>query len=64
MVSAAAGAIAAPMLLTSETPKSITFPTVPQVSDGPSPARAITALPAPVTVHCDCGGRVLPNSSG
>lgn len=34
------------------------------VMETPSPLFEMTALPAPVTVHCDCGGRVQPNSKG
>ena len=61
---AAAGAIAAPMLLTSVTPKSTTFPSVAPVTAMPSPSLASKAAPAPVTVHCACGGRMQPSSRG
>ena len=56
-VSIAAGAIAAPILLISVTPLSITFPVVTCVIFGPVPFDDNIAHPAPVTVHCADGVR-------
>ena len=70
------GAIAAPMLFTSVIPKSTTPPNVALViAIGLAAFVAFVAFvaflgalsnaaPAPVTVHWDCGGRVLPSSNG
>ena len=63
-VSKAAGAIAAPMLLASLIPISITLPVVIYVTYGPFPHFERIAEPAPVTVHWDVGGLWFPSSSG
>ena len=59
-----AGAIAAPILFASLIPISTIFPEVICVINGPSPDLDNIAAPAPVTVHCDVGGRWFPNSNG
>ena len=60
MVAKAAGAMAAPMLLASWIPKSVTVPTVQAVIFDPLPSAQRSAAPAPVTVHWAVGVRWPP----
>ena len=64
MVSQAAGAMAAPMLLASVTPRSMTRPTVTWVILGPLPERDRITAPAAVAVHWAVGVRWPPYSKG
>ena len=61
------GAMAAPMLLASFTPRSTTRPMHTRVTHacgGTGGWRVSSTAPAPVTVHCAVGGRWEPNSRG
>ena len=63
IVSAAAGAMAAPILFASLIAKSIILPTVTYLIFI-SPPKPTIAAPEPVTVHCEVSGLTPPYSSG